>query len=164
MHCPFCGANDTKVVDSRVSDEGAAIRRRRRCPECNARFTTFERLEEVPLTVAKSTGERQPFDRAKVASGIAQASKGRPITEEQIDQIVSDVEDTVRLAGSEVTSSAIGLAVLEALAKVDHVAYLRFASVYKDFDDADDFRRELVLLAKHHATPDEQHVTDGRSG
>ncbi|MGD9793687.1 MAG: transcriptional regulator NrdR [Acidimicrobiia bacterium] len=148
MHCPFCGALDTKVIDSRLAEDGAAIKRRRRCVTCTARFTTFERLEELPLTVVKSTGDRQPFDRAKIARGISRAATGRPISEEQIDAVVADVEEAIRMVGPEVTSSDIGIAVLDALAAIDQVAYLRFASVYKNFDDADDFRRELSLLSK----------------
>ena len=148
MHCYRCGALDTKVVDSRLAEEGAAIKRRRRCLQCNERFTTYERLEEVPLVVAKSTGDRQGFDRGKVAVGIARAAKGRPITDDEIESMAVDVEDAMRLAGPEVTSSEIGLAVLEGLRQRDEVAYLRFASVYKGFDDAADFQRELRLLAK----------------
>jgi transcriptional repressor NrdR len=148
MRCPFCPAVDTKVVDSRQAEDGAAIKRRRRCAECNARFTTYERVEEVPLLVVKTTGDRQPFDRAKVAAGISSAAKGRPVSDDQIDSIVADVEDHMRLAGPEVSSSEIGLAVLDALVEVDQVTYLRFASVYKNFDGAEDFRRELKLLAK----------------
>jgi transcriptional repressor NrdR len=148
MHCPNCAAIDTKVIDSRQSTDGAAVKRRRRCLECNARFTTYERIEELPLVVVKSDRSRQGFERAKVAYGIVAAAKGRPISDDQIEAIVSDVEDIARLAGPEVTSSEIGLAVLECLAGVDQVAYLRFASVYKNFDDAEDFRRELRLLAK----------------
>jgi transcriptional repressor NrdR len=153
VYCPACGALDTKVVDSRLAEDGAAVKRRRRCPECNDRFTTYERIDEVPLVVTKSTGERQAFDRSKVALGIERAAKGRPISAEQIEAIVTDVEDVLRLAGPDVTSSDIGIAVLEALAEVDQVAYLRFASVYKDFDDAEDFRRELGLLAKRPVPP-----------
>jgi transcriptional repressor NrdR len=148
MHCPFCGALDTKVVDSRLAEDGAAVKRRRRCPDCNERFTTYERMEEVPLVVVKTTGERQGFDRAKVALGIEAAAKGRPIDPERIAAIAADVEDQMRLAGPEVTSSEIGLCVLQALRELDEVAYLRFASVYKGFDGVDDFRRELKLLAK----------------
>jgi transcriptional repressor NrdR len=148
MHCPSCAAIDTKVIDSRQSADGTAVKRRRRCLECNARFTTYERIEEQPLVVVKSDGSRQGFDRSKIAHGISAAAKGRPITDDQIEAVVSDVEDIARLGGPEITSSEIGLAVLDCLAHLDHVAYLRFASVYKNFDDADDFRRELRLLAK----------------
>ena len=151
MHCPSCRAEDTKVVDSRLAEEGAAIRRRRQCLSCAHRFTTFERIDHAALTVVKSHGGREPFDRAKVISGLEAATKGRSVSAAALDQMALDVEDTVRLQGSEATSAVIGLAVLERLRSVDEVAYLRFASVYKDFDAAADFHRELELLEK---TPD----------
>lgn len=136
------------MVDSRLASEGAAVRRRRRCPECDHRFTTYERVDEVPLTVVKSDGSIEPFDRTKVVSGIAAATKGRNIAPSQIEQIAEAVEDAVRLKGSEAKSAQIGLAVLEQLCGVDEVAYLRFASVYKNFDAAADFHREIELLSK----------------
>lgn len=148
MFCPRCRADDTKVIDSRLADEGTAVRRRRACAGCAHRFTTYERLEELPLVVVKSTGVREPFDRRKVVAGIAAACKGRPVTAEQIDQLAEEIEEQVRLLGNEVPSAAIGVEVLDRLRAVDEVAYLRFASVYKDFDGAADFRRELVLLEK----------------
>lgn len=148
MHCPGCQADDTKVVDSRLASEGAAVRRRRRCPSCGHRFTTFERVDEVPLTVIKSNGCVEPFDRTKVAKGLLAATKGRNITPERIDQMVEAVEDTVRLGGSESTSAQIGVVVLNLLGEVDEVSYLRFASVYKNFDAAADFHREIELLGK----------------
>ena len=148
MHCPVCPNDDTKVIDSRPADDGAAIRRRS-CPECSYRFTTYERLEGAPLLVAKRSGDRQPFDRAKVIFGVRSACKGRPVEDEQIDALAEMVEDDMRLAaaaGTEITSSTVGHAVLEHLKALDEVAYMRFASVYKNFDDAADFRRELALL------------------
>ena len=151
MHCPVCRHDDTKVIDSRPADEGAAIRRRRSCPECAYRFTTYERLEGAPLMVLKRSGQRQPFDRAKVSDGIRSACKGRPVSEEMVEELAEAVEDDVRLeaaAGNDITSSIVGHAVLERLKGVDEVAYMRFASVYKNFDDAADFRRELALLKK----------------
>ena len=148
MHCPACQADDTKVVDSRLAGEGAAVRRRRRCPSCGHRFTTFERVDEVPLTVVKSNGAIEPFDRTKVANGLLAATKGRNISAEQIDQIVEAVEDKIRLGGSESTSAQIGVVVLTLLGQVDEVSYLRFASVYKNFDAAADFHREIELLSK----------------
>lgn len=151
MHCPVCRHDDTKVIDSRPADEGAAIRRRRSCPECAYRFTTYERLEGAPLMVLKRSGQRQPFDRAKVADGIRSACKGRPVPEDMVEELAEAVEDDVRLeaaAGNDITSSVVGHAVLERLRTVDEVAYMRFASVYKNFDDAADFRRELALLKK----------------
>ena len=149
MHCPVCPNDDTKVIDSRPADDGAAIRRRRLCPECSYRFTTYERLEGAPLLVANRSGVRQPFDRAKVIFGVRSACKGRPVEDEQIDALAEMVEDDMRLAaaaGTEITSSTVGHAVLEHLKALDEVAYMRFASVYKNFDDAADFRRELALL------------------
>jgi transcriptional repressor NrdR len=149
VHCPVCPNDDTKVIDSRPADDGAAIRRRRSCPECSYRFTTYERLEGAPLLVAKRSGDRQPFDRAKVIFGVRSACKGRPVEDEQIDALAEMVEDDMRLAaagGTEITSSTVGHAVLEHLKALDEVAYMRFASVYKNFDDAADFRRELALL------------------
>ena len=149
MHCPVCPNDDTKVIDSRPADDGAAIRRRRSCPECSYRFTTYERLEGAPLLVAKRSGDRQPFDRAKVIFGVRSACKGRPVEDEQIDALAEMVEHDMRLAaaaGTEITSSTVGHAVLEHLKALDEVAYMRFASVYKNFDDAADFRRELALL------------------
>ena len=147
----MCKHDDTKVIDSRPADEGAAIRRRRSCPECSYRFTTYERLEGAPLMVLKRSGTRQPFDRAKVADGIRSACKGRPVPDEMVEELAEAVEDDVRLeaaAGKDITSSLVGHCVLERLRTVDEVAYMRFASVYKNFDDASDFRRELALLKK----------------
>lgn len=149
MHCPVCRHDDTKVIDSRSTEDGSAIRRRRACPECAYRFTTYERLESVPLMVAKRSGGREPFDRAKVVFGVRSACKGRPVNDEQIDALAEMVEDDMRLAqmsGTEVTSSTVGHAVLEHLRVLDKVAYVRFASVYKNFDDTSDFSRELALL------------------
>ncbi len=148
VFCPSCHADESKVVDSRVAEEGAAIRRRRQCLSCSHRFTTFERIDHAPLTVLKSTGSIEPFDRAKVVAGIAAATKGRNVSAEALEQLATRVEETVRLKGSEVSSAAVGLAVLDELRAVDDVAYLRFASVYKNFDAAVDFHRELELLEK----------------
>lgn len=139
------------MIDSRPADDGAAIRRRRACPECAYRFTTYERLEGAPILVLKRSGLRQPFDRAKVVHGIRSACKGRPVTEDQVDILAEEVEDDVRLAaaaGTEITTSVVGHSVLEHLKSLDEVAYMRFASVYKNFDDAADFRRELALLKR----------------
>lgn len=149
MHCPVCRHDDTKVIDSRSTEDGSAIRRRRSCPECTYRFTTYERLESAPLMVMKRSGTRQPFDRAKVVFGVRSACKGRPVDDEQIDALAEMVEDDMRLAqvaGTEITSSTVGHAVLERLRDLDKVAYVRFASVYKNFDDTSDFSRELALL------------------
>lgn len=148
VRCPSCQHDDTRVVDSRLAEEGAAIRRRRECTECSHRFTTFERVDHAPLTVVKSTGELQPFDRSKVVAGLVASTKGRAVSEPELEAMATRVEDVVRLRGSEVTSSDIGLAVLDELRDVDEVAYLRFASVYKQFDGAGDFHREIELLEK----------------
>ena len=146
MRCPVCSSLDDKVVDSRTTDAGTAIRRRRECLACGRRFTTFERLEELPLLVVKRSGERVPFDREKVVAGVLSATKGRPVTDEQVQDLAADVEDQLRSDGGEVPSTEIGLAVLDRLRTVDGVAYVRFASVYKGFDDPADFTREIGLL------------------
>ena len=148
MRCPSCHADDTKVIDSREADEGAAIRRRRSCQHCQHRFTTYERLDEVPLVVVKTNGVRQPFDRAKIVAGVEAAAKGRPVSGEQIEQLAEEVEDEVRAVNGEITSDLVGRAVLDRLRRVDEVVYLRFASVYKGFDDAAAFQREVRLLQK----------------
>ena len=146
MRCPKCHADDTKVIDSCEADEGATIRRRRSCLHCSGRFTTYERLEEVPLLVTKTGGGRQSFDRAKIIAGVTAAAKGRPVTAEQIEFLAEEVEDDVRAGSGDVTTTIIGHCVLERLRGLDEVAYLRFASVYKGFDAAADFQRELRLL------------------
>jgi transcriptional repressor NrdR len=146
VRCPSCSSLDDKVVDSRLGDDGAAIRRRRECLSCGRRFTTFERVDEVPLVVVKRSGERQPFDRAKVVAGLHAACKNRPPSDAQLESLATEVEEAMRLEGPEVTSEEIGLAVLDRLRHVDEVAYVRFASVYKGFDDPSDFAREIGLL------------------
>ena len=148
VFCPSCHADDTKVADSRLAHEGAAVRRRRQCLTCSYRFTTFERVEEVPLVVLKSDGRHHSFDRDKIVSGVLSAIKGRSVTAAQVEQLATSVEDEMRLLGGEVTTSQIGLSVLDRLRLLDEVAYLRFASVYKNFDAAADFETELELLSK----------------
>jgi transcriptional repressor NrdR len=148
VQCPACRAEDSKVVDSREAEEGSAIRRRRQCLTCSQRFTTFERVDYAPLTVMKSTGDVQPYDRAKVVSGLAAATKGRGVDADALELMATRVEDAVRLTGNEVSSAVVGLTVLEELRNVDDVSYLRFASVYKHFDAAADFHRELELMEK----------------
>jgi transcriptional repressor NrdR len=152
VHCPSCSFDDTKVIDSRLSEEGGAIRRRRSCTQCGYRFTTYERLEEAALNVVKRGGGKQPFDRLKMMAGIQAAVKGRPVGDEMIMEIAERIEDALRLEGGDVTSNQVGHAVLEQLRLIDEVAYMRFASVYKNFDDAADFKRELALLEKHAST------------
>jgi transcriptional repressor NrdR len=155
VRCPACAHLDDKVVDSRQADDGATIRRRRECLSCGQRFTTFERLEEVPLQVLKRSGDRVPFDRAKIVAGIAAAAKGRPVDDAAIVEVAADLEDRLRLLGPEVRSEEVGLAVLDRLRELDQVAYVRFASVYKGFDDPADFQREIKLLTK--ATAPKRH-------
>jgi len=149
VHCPVCHADDTKVVDSRLAQEGASVRRRRQCVSCSHRFTTFERVEELPLIVVKSAGVTELFDRSKIEHGVRSAVKGRAVDDAAIERLAVEVEDEIRLGGGgEVSSSRVGLAVLERLRTLDEVAYLRFASVYKNFDAASDFQSELELLSK----------------
>jgi transcriptional repressor NrdR len=148
MRCPYCHAVDDKVVDSRVAEAGAAIRRRRECLGCGRRYTTFERAEEAVLVVVKRSGLREPFDRAKVVGGIRRATKNRPIDDEAIEALAADVEEQMRQSGPDVGTEAIGRAVLDGLRTLDPVSYLRFASVYKGFDDVTDFAREVGLLQK----------------
>lgn len=149
MRCPWCSADDDRVVDSRAADGGAAIRRRRECGACRRRYTTFERIEDVGLVVVKRDGTKDAFDRAKLEGGILKAIKNRPVSPEQVERVVERVEERLRRKGPEVTSQSVGVEVLANLAKLDQVAYMRFASVYKDFQEITDFERELdVLLEK----------------
>jgi transcriptional repressor NrdR len=147
VRCPYCRANDDKVVDSRTADDGAAIRRRRECLACARRFTTYERVEEVALVVRKRSGDREPFDRVKLADGLARAATGR-LDDAVLDEVVTSVEEELRALGGEVGSDRVGMSVLERLRGLDHVAYLRFASVYKGFEDLADFEREVGELQK----------------
>jgi transcriptional repressor NrdR len=163
VRCPHCSSLDDKVVDSRAAEDGAAIRRRRECLACGRRFTTYERLEEVPFTVVKRSGERVPFDRSKIVEGIRAASKNRPVTEEAMEGLAADVEEALRMVGQEVSSQQIGVAVLERLRAIDEVAYLRFASVYKGFSGATDFEREAELLIKSTRPKPPGQVSGGRS-
>ncbi len=148
VRCPWCRGLDDKVVDSRLVEDGAAIRRRRECLACTRRFTSYERLEEAPLWVVKRSGQREPFDRRKLVSGVGSATKNRPVGSDQLDAMAQHVEGALREQGAEVSSEQIGLVVLEHLRSVDEVAYLRFASVYKGFEDLGDFQREVGLLTK----------------
>ncbi|MFZ2014909.1 MAG: transcriptional regulator NrdR [Nocardioides sp.] len=144
MHCPYCRHTDTKVLDSRVSEDGTAIRRRRRCENCEKRFTTVELMQ---LTVVKRSGATEPFSREKAISGVRKACKGRPVSEDDLAFLGQTVEDALRSEGAaEVPSQEVGLAILGPLRALDPVAYLRFASVYKAFSSADDFAEEIALL------------------
>jgi transcriptional repressor NrdR len=149
VRCPACGNLDDKVIDSRQADDGRSIRRRRQCLGCSGRFTTFERVEAAALVVIKRSGLREPFDPAKIVAGLRSAAKARPVDETEIDALVVGVEEEIRLeSGTEVTSERLGRTVLERLYELDAVAAVRFASVYKGFDDPADFERELTLLTK----------------
>ncbi|MFT4199621.1 transcriptional regulator NrdR [Gordonia sp. (in: high G+C Gram-positive bacteria)] len=144
MYCPFCKHEDTKVVDSRIADEGQAIRRRRSCPECGRRFTT---VESAVLAVVKRNGVTEPFSREKVMQGVRRACQGRQVDEDALAQLAQQVEDAVRSSGSaEIPSNEVGLAILGPLRDLDEVAYLRFASVYRSFDSLADFQREIDQL------------------
>jgi transcriptional repressor NrdR len=147
MHCPFCRHPDSRVVDSRETDEGQAIRRRRSCPQCARRFTT---VETAVLAVVKRSGVTEPFSREKVIRGVRRACQGRQVDDDALNRLAQQVEDTVRATGSaEVPSHEVGLAILGPLRELDEVAYLRFASVYRSFSSADDFEREIEALRAH---------------
>ena len=151
MHCPYCRNTDTRVLDSRVADDGASIRRRRTCPEdnngCGKRFTTVEQMQ---LTVLKRSGATEPFTRDKAIAGVRKACKGRPVTEDQLACLGQEVEDALRLSGAaEVPAFEVGKAILGPLRQLDEVAYLRFASVYNSFESADDFEDEIARLRAH---------------
>jgi transcriptional repressor NrdR len=149
MRCPFCGHEENKVVDSRDTEEGRAIRRRRECLSCSKRFTSFERIEDAPLVVEKRSGGEEPFDRQKIVDGIRMAAKNRPVDLSEIEALADEVEERVRADGRRVIASAeIGREVLDRLNALDDVAYLRFASVYKGFQELTDFERELLMLLR----------------
>ncbi|ONH31289.1 transcriptional regulator NrdR [Pseudofrankia asymbiotica] len=144
MRCPFCRHPDSRVVDSREADEGAAIRRRRACPSCGRRFTT---MEEASLQVRKRSGAAEPFSRAKVVAGVRKACQGRPVSAEDLARLSERVEDAVRSSGAaEVAAEDVGLAILGPLRELDEVAYLRFASVYLSFESLSDFERAITQL------------------
>ena len=144
MHCPFCRHDDTKVVDSRVSDDGLSIRRRRQCPQCGRRFST---TETASLNVIKRNGVLEPFSREKVVSGVRKACQGRPVTDADLASLAQRVEESIRATGaSQIEANEIGLAVLPPLRELDEVAYLRFASVYQGFESLDDFEEAITLL------------------
>ncbi|TDC82409.1 transcriptional regulator NrdR [Actinomadura sp. 7K507] len=146
MHCPFCRNPDTKVIDSRSTDDGAAIRRRRSCAECGKRFTT---QENVLVMVAKRSGVTEPFSREKIIAGVRRACQGRPVDEDALAKLGQQVEEEIRSSGSaEIPSHEIGLAILGPLGELDEVAYLRFASVYRSFESLDDFAKEIETLRK----------------
>jgi transcriptional repressor NrdR len=146
MHCPFCRNTDTRVLDSRVAEDGKSIRRRRQCPACERRFTT---LEQMQLVVVKRSGVAEPFSRDKVINGVAKACKGRPVSEADLARLGQQVEEGLRACGqAEIPSDEVGLAILGPLSELDAVAYLRFASVYKQYDSVDDFQAEIENLRR----------------
>lgn len=145
MLCPSCGASDTRVVDSRPAESGSAIRRRRECEVCEHRFTTYERLEPQ-LVVRKRNGRLEVFSAPKLASGVSAALADRPVSGSDVEELVSEVEESLRDRGPQVTSEEIGREILDRLKALDEVAYLRFASVYKDFQGAADFEKEMAEL------------------
>ncbi|NLY78153.1 MAG: transcriptional regulator NrdR [Tissierellia bacterium] len=147
MHCPFCDFPETKVVDSRPTDEGQAIRRRRECLRCTKRFTTYEKIEKIPLIVVKKDGNRQLYDRNKILNGLLKACEKRPVSLNVIEEIVNDIEkELYNSMEMEVTSQQIGQMVMDRLKKIDEVSYVRFASVYRQFKDINTFMEELKKL------------------
>ena len=149
MKCPYCGEENTKVIDSRPAEENNAIRRRRRCEKCNKRFTTYEKVETIPLIVIKKDDIREQYDRGKIEAGILRSCHKRPVSYEQIMSVVEDVENAIfNTEQKEVSSTLIGELVMERLKKLDQVAYVRFASVYREFKDVNTFMDELKKLLK----------------
>jgi transcriptional repressor NrdR len=149
VHCPFCRHGDSRVVDSRTSDDGASIRRRRQCPECHRRFTT---IETASLSVVKRSGLVEPFSREKIVTGVRKACQGRPVSEDDLAFLAQRVEETLRSTGSaELDAHEIGLAILGPLRDLDEVAYLRFASVYQAFESLDDFDAAITALRAERA-------------
>ncbi|WP_114228940.1 MULTISPECIES: transcriptional regulator NrdR [Sphingomonas] len=153
MRCPFCGHEDSQVKDSRSSEDGAAIRRRRQCEGCGARFTTFERIQLRDLTVIKKNGQREPFDRSKLARAIGFACRKRDIAPERIERLVSGIQRQLETRGDEVRAEEIGEAVMNGLKALDHIAYIRFASIYKDFSEASDFAEIAGEVGEEPDTP-----------
>lgn len=144
MYCPFCRHSDSRVIDSRTSDDGLSIRRRRQCPECGGRFST---LETASLSVIKRSGIVESFSREKVVAGVRKACQGRPVTDADLASLAQKVEETIRATGvSQIEANEIGLAILPSLRELDEVAYLRFASVYQAFDSLDDFEKAVAIL------------------
>lgn len=147
MKCPSCGYQETKVIDSRLSADGASIRRRRACLQCEKRFTTYEYIEEVPLMVVKRDGRRQPFDRKKIVAGLMKACEKRPVGIDKMEEITGEIERLIqRKYDREVNSKELGELVMEKLAVLDEVAYVRFASVYRQFRDVNQFMNELKIM------------------
>jgi transcriptional repressor NrdR len=162
MRCPFCAHEDSQVKDSRPSEDGAAIRRRRQCEGCGARFTTFERVQLRDLIVVKKDGKREPFDRAKLERSIAIACRKRDIAPERIDRLISSIQRQLETRGDEVQAVHIGEAVMDGLNAIDHVAYIRFASVYKDFSEPGDFA-DIAEKVGEQPPPDSEDRDGGKS-
>jgi transcriptional repressor NrdR len=153
VHCPFCHHSDSRVVDSRTSDDGASIRRRRQCPQCNRRFTT---VETASLSVVKRSGATEPFSREKIINGVRKACQGRPVSEDDLALLAQRVEESIRGTGSaELDAYEIGLTILGPLRDLDEVAYLRFASVYQGFDSLEDFEAAITVLRADHEAEDQ---------
>lgn len=149
MKCPFCSYRDSRVVDSRAVEEGGSIRRRRECPDCGRRFTTYEKYEETPLVVSKKDGRRELFDSKKLMQGLLKAFEKRPVSYEKIQEVANSIEREVRMSGeSEVSSVQIGEIVMKYLEQTDQIAYVRFASVYRQFADVKNFMQELERIMK----------------
>ncbi len=147
MKCPFCNAADTKVIDSRPADDNSSIRRRRQCVSCGKRFTTYEKLETMPLMVIKKDNTREPFDRSKIEKGIIRSCHKRPVSSQQIESIVNEIENRVfSMEEREIPTTVIGEMVMERLKDLDEVAYVRFASVYREFKDVETFMDEINKL------------------
>lgn len=158
MHCPYCRSTDTRVLDSRVTDDGGAIRRRRTCPACEKRFSTVEQMQ---LTVVKRSGTTEPFNRDKVVAGVRKACKGRPVGDDDLARLGQRVEDILRDSGcAEVPAHEVGLATLQPLKELDLVAYLRFASVYKAFESPDDFAEEIAALMSERADSEVEELSN----
>jgi transcriptional repressor NrdR len=154
MRCPHCGVRDTRVVDSRDLEESTTIRRRRECPACSTRFTTYERVEAARLIVLKRDGTRQEFDRDKLADGLAKALTRRPVPADAAERAADAIEAELRASGqSEVPSSRVGALAMERLRAIDHIAYIRFASVYQSFEDLEDLKREVDSLFAEGVSP-----------
>ncbi|MBQ7157918.1 MAG: transcriptional repressor NrdR [Treponema sp.] len=154
MRCPYCGSLDDKVIESRTMANGEAIRRRRECMSCGYRFTSYERIEEKPFMVVKSDGRRQPFDRTKIEKGIERALEKRPVSTNMVENILNDIEDQAIMKGKttrEISTTDLGELVLARLRQVDKVAYIRFASVYKHFENLDEFINEVNSLGQPEA-------------
>lgn len=150
MKCPYCNESDTKVIDSRPADDNSSIRRRRQCERCGKRFTTYEKLETMPLMVIKKDDSRETYDRSKIESGIIHSCHKRPVSPQQISAMIDEIENQIfNMEEREVPTSAIGELVMEKLKSVDEVAYVRFASVYREFKDVNTFMEELGKLLKN---------------